>query len=129
MLRHLQRLHFSVGAPTRLFLGTLALIDCNTSEWTLTELRISKAYARLCAIPEDSPEASVLLASIGSHEIRMLASPAVDLDNAPLFWLELFDRRTKTSVDSFCCHQLKDAVPVVSDFFTQVDDSLRRSTL
>ena len=99
------------------------MIDCNTSEWTLTELKIAKAYVRLCAIPEDSPEASVSLASISGYEIRMLAEPrAVDLDGAPLFWLELFDHSTKTSVDSFCCHRLKDAVPVVYDFFTQVDD-------
>ena len=76
------------------------MIDCNTSEWTLIELRISKAYVRLCTMPEDSPEASVLLASIGNYEVRMLASPAVDLDSAPLFWLELFDHGTKTSVDS-----------------------------
>ena len=68
------------------------MIDCNTSEWTLTELRISKAYVRLCTMPEDSPEASVSLASIGNHEIRMLAGPAVDLDGAPLFWLELFNK-------------------------------------
>ena len=98
------------------------MIDCNTSEWTLTELRIARAYVSLCSIPEDSPEASVSLASIGSHEIRMLAGPAVDLDSAPLFWLELFDHSTKTSVDSCCCHRLKDAVPVVCDFFAQVDD-------
>jgi hypothetical protein len=53
----------------------------------------------------------------------MLAGRAVELDdNAPLFWLELFDHGTKTSVDSFCCHRLKDAVPVVCDFFAQVDD-------
>ena len=76
-------------------------------------------------MPEDGPEALVSLASIGNHEVRMLAGPAVDLDSAPLFWLELFDHNTKTSIDSFCCHQLKDAVPVVCDFFTQVDDSLR----
>jgi hypothetical protein len=98
------------------------LIDYNAPEWTLTELRIAKAYLRLCAIPEDSPEASVSLASISGHEIRMLAGPAVDLDSAPLFWLELFDHSSKTSVDSFCCHRLKDAVPVVRDFFAHVDD-------
>jgi hypothetical protein len=73
-------------------------------------------------MPGDSPEASVSLASIGSHEIRMLAAPAVNLDSAPLFWLELFDHSTKTSVDTFCCHRLRDAVPVVCDFFAQVDD-------
>ena len=88
----------------------------------LTESKIEKAYVSLCAIRQESPEASVSLARIGSHEIRMLAAPEVDPDGAPLFWLELFDRRTKTSVDSFCCHRLKDAVPVVSDFFAQVDD-------
>lgn len=98
------------------------MIDCNTSEWTLTELRIAKAYVRLCAIPEDSPEASVSLASISGHEIRMLAGPAVDLDSAPLFWLELFDHCTKTSIDSFCCHRFNDAVPVVRDFFAHMDD-------
>ena len=67
-------------------------------------------------MPEDSPEGSVLLASIGNYEVRMLASPAVDLDSAPLFWLELFDHSMKTSVDSFRCHRLKDAAPVFNDF-------------
>ena len=98
------------------------LIDCNTPEWTLTELRIAKAYVRLCAIPADSPEASVSLASIDSHEIRMLARPAVDLDSAPLFWLELFDHTMKTSVDSFRCHRLKDAAPVFNDFVAHASE-------
>jgi hypothetical protein len=99
------------------------LIDCNTSEKTPTELRIARAYVRLCSIPEDSPEAAVSLAAIGSHEIRMLRNPEVDLDGVPLFWLELFDNSTKTSVDSFCCHRLKDALPVVCNFIAQADDS------
>ena len=97
--------------------------NCTTSDRTLTELEIARAYVKLCSIPKGGPQASVSLASIGSHEIRMLVGAAVDLDRAPLFWLELFDRGTKTSVDSFCCHRLKDAVPVVYDFFAQVDDS------
>jgi len=97
-------------------------MDCNTSERTLTELRIARAYVRLCSIPEDSPEASVSLASIGSHEIRMLRSPEVDLDGVPLFWLELFDHSAKMSVDSFCCHRLKDALPVVCNFLAQAND-------
>jgi hypothetical protein len=73
-------------------------------------------------MPEDGPEASVSLASIGDHEIRMLAGPAVDLDGTPLFWLELFDHSLKTSVDSFRCHRLKDAVPVVCDFLAQASE-------
>ena len=98
------------------------MLDFNTSEQMLIEFRIARAYVRLCSIPEDSPEASVSLASIGSHEIRMLRSPEVDLDGVPLFWLELFDHGTRMSVDSFCCYRLKDAVPVVREFFAQVDD-------
>ena len=94
------------------------MTDYDTSERTLAELRIARAYVRLCAIPEDSPEASVSLASIGSHEIRMLRSPEV----VPLFWLELFDHSTKMSVDSFCCHRLKDAVPVLCNFLAQAHD-------
>jgi hypothetical protein len=99
------------------------LIDCNPSASTLTELRISQAYVRLCSLPEGGPQASVSVASIGSYEIRMLAHPTADSDSTPLFWLELIDHSTKTSVDSFCCYQIKDAVPVVHDFFKQVDDS------
>jgi hypothetical protein len=99
------------------------LTDCNTSASTLIELRISKAYVRLCSLPEGGPQASVSVASIGSYEIRMLAHSTADIDSAPLFWLELIDHSTKTSVDSFCCYQIKDAVPVVHDFFKQVDDA------
>jgi len=91
----------------------------------LTESKIEKAYVSLCAIRQESPEASVSLARIGSHEIRMLAAPEVDPDGAPLFWLELFDHSTKTSADSCSCRGFEDAVPVVYDFFAQVDDLTR----
>ena len=41
----------------------------------------------------------------------MLAGPAIGLHSArQLFWLELFDHSAKTSVDSCCCHSLKDAL-------------------
>ena len=97
------------------------MTDCNSSERTLTELKIARAYVRLSSIPEDSPESSVSLASIGSCEIRMLRGPEVDLDGVPLFWLELFDHNMKMSVDSCCCHRLKDAVPIFNDFSSQAD--------
>jgi hypothetical protein len=91
----------------------------------MTESKIKEAYVKLCAMREESPEASVSLAWIGSHEIRMLAAPEVDPDGAPLFWLELFDHSTKTSADSCSCRGFEDAVPVVYDFFAQVDDLTR----
>ena len=91
----------------------------NSTSETALELRIARAYVKLWCIPEESPEASVLLASIGSCEIRMFRGPEVDFDGVPLFWLELFDHSTKTSVDGFSCHRIKDAVPIFDDFISQ----------
>ena len=97
------------------------MTTCNSFERTLTELKIARAYGRLSSIPGNGPEASVSLASIGSYEIRMFRGPEADLDGngAPLFWLELIDHSIKTSVDSFSCHRLKDAVAIFDDFFSQ----------
>ena len=91
----------------------------STSETTtLVELRIAQAYIKLSSIPVDSAEVSVSLTAIGSCEIRMLCVNVkeADLDGVPLFWLELFDHGTKTSIDSFRCHKIKDAVPVFEYF-------------
>ena len=95
------------------------MTDCNSFERTLTELKIARAYGRLSSIPGNGPEASVLLASVGSCEIRMLRGPEVHPDGVPLFWLELFDHSIKTSVDSYSCQGLKDAVAIVDDFISQ----------
>ena len=95
------------------------MTDCNSFERTLTELKIARAYVRLSSIPGRGPEASVLLASIGSCEIRMLRGPEVHPDGVPLFWLELFDHSIKMSVDGCSCHQLKDAVALFDDFISQ----------
>jgi hypothetical protein len=102
--------------PFALCLGR-ELTDCNSFERTLTELKVARAYGRLSSIPGNGPEASVLLASVGSCEIRMFRGP--EADGAPLFWLELFDHSIKTSVDSYSCHRLKDAVAIVDDFISQ----------
>jgi hypothetical protein len=84
----------------------------------LTELKIARAYGRLSSIPGNGPEASVSLASVGSCEIRMFRDPKADVDGAPLFWLELIDHSIRTSVDSFACRRLKDAVAIVDDFIS-----------
>ena len=95
------------------------MIENNAPDRTLTELRIASAYVKLSCIPEDSSEASVSLASIETCEIRMLRGPEADCDRMPLFWLELFDHSTKTSIDSFSCHEIKEAVAIVDDFISQ----------
>jgi hypothetical protein len=99
------------------------LTSTDTPESTLIELRIAKAYVRLCAISENSSDEFVSLASIGSHEIRLLAGSEIDADGVPLFWLELFDHNTKGSIDSFVCHRIKDAVPVFCEFLSQMQDT------
>ena len=92
-----------------------------TSDRLATELRIARAYVKLSCIPEHSSEASVSFVSSGNYEIRMLRRPD-DFDGAPLFWLELFDHSTKTSVDGFGCHRIKDAVPILDNFISQASD-------
>jgi len=52
----------------------------------------------------------------------MVRGPDVGLDGLPLFWLELFDHGTKTSVDSCCCHRIKDAVSRLQEFILQAGD-------
>jgi hypothetical protein len=91
----------------------------SSSEPTLVELRIAQAYVKLSSIPEDSAEVSVPLAAIGNCEIRMLRVSEADLDGVPLFWLELFDHGTGTSIDSFRCQKIKEAVPVFEYFMSE----------
>lgn len=83
------------------------------------EFLISKAYVKLSTIRKDGSEASVSLASIGSCEVRMFLRGQAHSDGMPLFWLELFDHDTRTSLDSFRCHKIKDAAPVFEDFMLE----------
>ena len=88
----------------------------------LTELRIAQAYVNLLCIPEGSSKASVSLALIGSCEIRIFDGPRASTNGLPLFWLELFDHRAKTSVDTFSCNEIADAAVVFEDFIAQAND-------
>ena len=97
------------------------LIVIRISDETLNELRIARAYVKLLCIPEGSSEASVSLAWIGNYEILIFEGSQADSDGIPLFWLELFDHGAKTSVDSFSCHEIKDAVVVFEDFVSQAN--------
>ena len=89
-----------------------------TSESSLIELRIARAYGKLSS-PVGASKSSVSLASVGNCEIRMFRGREADLDGMPLFWLELFDHVTKTSVDSFRGDKTKDAAAVFEDFMSQ----------
>ena len=86
---------------------------------TLNEQHIARAYAKLSCIPEDGSEASVSLASILNFANSTYSKVESDLDGIPLFWLELFDHGTKMSIDSFRCHNIKEAAPVFEYFKSQ----------
>ena len=87
----------------------------SSPEPTLNELRIARAYGKLSSISEDSSKVSVSLARIGNCEIQMFRWP--ETQSGALFWLELFDHNT--SIDSFQCHQIKDAAPVFEELTLQ----------
>ena len=87
------------------------------SERTHAELLISKVYVQLSTM-KDGSQATASLASIGIYEVRMFLRRGGDLNGVPQFWLELFDHNTRRSVDSFLCHQIKDAAPVFEEFMS-----------
>jgi hypothetical protein len=90
-----------------------------TSDKALSQLRIARAYVKLLCIPAGTSEASISLAWIGNYEIRIFEGPQVDSDGMSLFWLELFDHGVKTSIDSFSCQEIEDAVVVFEDFISR----------
>ena len=65
------------------------------------ELRITQAYIKLLGIPQNAQGARMVsLERIGDYEVLTFdISPDGAID-APSFWLELFDRDRKSSVDS-----------------------------
>jgi hypothetical protein len=82
----------------------------------LGELRLSQAYIKLLGLPQNAQGARMIsLERIGNHEVLMFdVSP--DSADAPLFWLELFDHETKSSVDSCGCTEIAQAVTIFDDF-------------
>jgi hypothetical protein len=88
------------------------------SERILTELLIARAFVKLSSIPEESSQKTVTLAAVGSCDIRMFVGEQADVDGVSLFWLELFDLRTNTSVDSFRCVTIKDAAPAFEELMS-----------
>ena len=95
------------------------VIVSRMTDKTFSELRIARAYVKLLCIPEGSSEASVSLAWIGNCEIRIFEGSQANSDGMQLFWLELLDHGAKTSVDSFRCQEIEDAVVVFEEFISQ----------
>jgi hypothetical protein len=82
-------------------------------------LRITQGYIRLLCTPESAHGVRMIsLQRIGACEIRMFdAAPATD--DAPLFWMELFDHDAASSVDSCSCYEITEAAAAFDDFISQ----------
>ena len=87
------------------------LVMSSTSQRKLTDQLIARAFFKLSSIPMEISAAVISLTSVGNREIRMLRGSQTDVGTTALFWLELFDHSTGTSIDSFRCDKIEDAAP------------------
>ena len=88
------------------------LVMSSTSQRKLTDQLIARAFFKLSSIPMEISAAVISLTSVGNREIRMLRGSQTDVGTTALFWLELFDHSTGTSIDSFRCDKIEDAAPI-----------------
>jgi hypothetical protein len=81
---------------------------------------MTQAYIKLLCIPENSGGARMIsLQRIGIHEIRMFEAPRAGGDDAPLFWLELFDHGRQSSLDSCGCYDIPGAAAAFDGFIAE----------
>jgi hypothetical protein len=80
---------------------------------------MTQAYIKLLCIPEHSGGPRMIsLERIGAHEIRMFEAPRGS-DDAPLFWLELFDHGRQSSLDSCSCYDIPGAAAAFDGFVAE----------
>lgn len=80
-------------------------------------VKILRGYGQLLGIPHiDHGSRTVALERVGDCEISMFEALGGGLPECPLFWMELFDLRVDTSLDSRGCHSMSDAVATFEEF-------------
>jgi hypothetical protein len=80
-------------------------------------VKILRGYGKLLGIPHVAHGSrTVALERVGDCEITMFEVLGGGLPESPLFWLELFDLRVDSSLDSRGCHNMSDAVAAFEDF-------------
>jgi hypothetical protein len=113
------RLPLECRLPHRKSFRIQVSIVSNISEKSSSGLRILQAYVKLLCTPEGNAEQPVTLARIENCEIRIFEGHESFAEGTPLFWLELFDSCAKSSIDSFGCYRIGDAVAAFDDFVSQ----------
>ena len=84
------------------------------------ELKITRGYGKLLGLPEAADRARMVsLDRIANCEIRMFKTPETSTIEVPLFWIELVDLCTQSSLDSCRCDNVGEAVAVFEAFASQ----------
>jgi len=95
---------------------------CTKSSRTSVRLRVTQAYIALSDIPGSNPTAkSISLETSGAYEIRMLKGSRSHSGDASLFWMELFDHDTKSSLDSCSFYEIDEALNAFDELKSQVN--------
>jgi hypothetical protein len=89
---------------------------------TLIELRIARAYIKLLCSPDGHTAAQAIsIARIGDYEIHLFQDLQTEPAETALFWLELFDHGTQTSIDSGACREIEEAATVFEGFLAEAE--------
>jgi hypothetical protein len=87
---------------------------------TFSKLHITQAYIKLLCLPESEFGGRMIsLERIGNYEIRIFEPSQTESDEAPLFWMELFDHDSQSSIDSCSCYEIEEAATAFESFILQ----------
>jgi hypothetical protein len=93
------------------------------------ESKIVQAYVLLKLTRADSKgQQSVSVDYHGTYDVRLVEHPAQLNSPDIMFWVELFDHQTATSLDSYAVNQMDDAVAAARNFILRAE-ALHQSTL
>ena len=91
-----------------------------TGNDSFSKLRVTQAYIKLLCLPDTEPGGRMIsLDRRGAYEIRMFEPSQTGSDDAPLFWIELFDHDSRASIDSCSCYQIEEAARVCESFILE----------
>lgn len=104
----------SAAAAQRLSLGTIVQKPARRK---LSTAMFVRAYLSLfLARPGAEQSKAASLARFGHYEVRLIEFTVKSSGEAALLWVELFAHDTATSLDSFECDDLDDAVGRADEF-------------
>ena len=84
------------------------------------ELQVAQAYVELLQAPDNTDDGrSLPLVRHGAFEVRLAKLPQRPQNDAFSFWVELFDRKCETTLDSCRWQDLDKAVAAAEQFISE----------